>query len=163
VPTPNNPTRFSVSVVVCYKRLSSNAASERAVAVSQYYDKATVAGATVALGGGSVLLARPINDIAYDSASGTTTGVNVREGDWVALCNSNGLCRWYRVAQIGNEDASTAAGAAPGASTTGSNQLTLVGPDWVPGTTDYLVGLGQNVIGVYTTTIDLDTDPTWKN
>jgi hypothetical protein len=142
-----SPTRFTVSVVVCYKRVL-NPAAEQARAVTGFGDLTTLNGQTVALGGGSVALASAINDIG-----GQANGIYVKENDWVALCSTPasgaGICRWYRVAAISDD----------------STQLTLVGPDWVnpsPGN-DKLVALAQNVVGVYTTTIDLDTDPTWKN
>jgi len=72
----------------------------------------------------------------------------------VALCNKNGLCRWYRVASIGNYDP-----------TITNQYMTLVGPDWPnpAAGSDQLVALAQNVVGVYTTTVELDSDPTWKN
>jgi len=80
----------------------------------------------------------------------------------VALCSTGNpaaiqpvppVCRWYRVVAI--DDTMT--------------NLTLAGPDWPnpsPGASannDKLVAVGQDVIGVYTTTIDLDTDATWKH
>ena len=142
-----NPTQFSVSIVVCYKRVLA-AASERAVPVQTFFDQAPVNGSIVALGGGSIKLTREVNDIASD-VTAKTTGIAVKENDWVALCNSQtGLCRWYRIASIGDD----------------SSYLTLIGPDWTPTPgKDNLVALAQSVIGVYTTTVELDTDPTWKN
>jgi len=135
VPMPNNPTRFTVSIVVCYKR-GPTAASERAVPVTTFFDSG--------FGGGSIQLNREINDIAGDPPA----GIAVKENDWVALCNPKGLCRWYRIASIGDN----------------SEYLTLIGPDWTPTPgKDQLVALGQSVIGVYTTTVELDTDPTWRN
>ena len=139
-PSPNSSTRFLVSVVVCYKRIWDPAA-EKAVTVSTFYDTA----GSVALGGGSVLLSGPLND----------ANINVRENDWVALVSTGGTCRWYRVAAVGNNLSDP----------TQPTGLTLVGPDWQspsPGN-DKLVALGRNVVGVYTATIDLDTDPTWRN
>ena len=146
-----NSTRYVVSIVVCYKRVLNNPASERGVTVNTFYDMVTPPGSgyQVALGGGNIQLAREINDTTTDTTNGTVAGINVRENDWVALCSASGLCRWYRVAAIGDN----------------TSQLTLVGPDWAapsPGS-DILVALGQSVVGVYTTTIDLDTDYTWKN
>ena len=148
-PMLNNPTRFTVSIVVCSKRVL-NATSERAVTVSQFYDQVTSGGSSVAPGGGSILLSRPITDIPGD----TPSGIALKENDWVALCNKNGLCRWYRVASIGNYDP-----------TITNQYMTLVGPDWPnpAAGSDQLVALAQNVVGVYTTTVELDSDPTWKN
>ncbi len=136
VPAPNNPLRFTVSIVVCCKRdLTSTA--ERAVVVEAFFDNG--------LGGGSLQLNREINDIGSDNPP---AGIAVKENDWVAMCSPSGLCRWYRIGSIGDN----------------SSYLTLIGPDWTatPGQ-DKLVALGQSVIGVYTTTVELDTDPTWTN
>ncbi len=134
----DDPTHFVVSIVVCYKR---DVTAEKAVAipVAQFYDKSADG---TALGGGSVKLSAPISD-----AVGAANGIAVKENDWVALCNNKGLCRWYRVASIGDD----------------SSLLTLVGPDWTPTAGDQLVALGQSVIGVYTQSVELDTDPTWTN
>jgi type II secretory pathway pseudopilin PulG len=156
---PNNPTLYNVSIVVCYKR-NLTPSGERAVPVSQFFDTANLNGAQVALGGGSVQLARPVNDTPADASSNppSVAGIQLKENDWVALVstsgNTKGLCRWYRVAALGDPDP-----------TDKTQYLTLIGPDWVnpaPGS-DLLVALGQSVLGVYTTTIALDTDPLWKN
>ena len=70
-----------------------------------------------------------------------------------------GYVQWYRVATVGDSSDPTQPG-----------ELTLAGPDWplpksyTPGNSkDMLIVVGQEVVGVYTTTIDLDTDTTWKN
>ena len=146
VPSLNNPLQFTVSIVVCCKRdLSTLPApaqpgtplAERAVAVETFFDNGS--------GGGSLQLEREINDIGSDNPP---AGIAVKENDWVALCSPSGLCRWYRIGSIGDN----------------SSYLTLIGPDWAatPGR-DKLIALGQSVIGVYTTTVELDTDPTWTN
>jgi hypothetical protein len=137
VPMPSNPLRFTVSIIVCCKRDLTTPTSERAVPVTTFFDNG--------LGGGSVQLQREINDIASDDPP---AGITVKENDWVALCSPKGLCRWYRIGSLGDD----------------SSYLTLIGPDWqaTPGQ-DHLVALGQSVVGVYTTTIELDTDPTWTN
>ncbi len=162
VPVPNNATRFTVSVVVCFNRnLTTNPAGaamgERAVPVTTFFDQAAINKAPVAIGGGSILLnPRPINDIQSDATASppTVAGISLKENDWVALCSpTNGLCRWYRVAAIGDN--------IPGDT---GQFLTLIGPDWVPTPgKDQLIALGQSVIGVYTTTVNLDTDTMWKN
>jgi hypothetical protein len=142
--TVTNPARFTVSVVVCYRRVF-NPAGEQAVPVKTYLDTVVEGNITnVAQAGGSVQLNQQI---------GGANNVNVRENDWVALCNNSGICRWYRIAAIGDD----------------TSYLTLSGPDWpyyvlssgLYG--DEVVALGQDVVGVYTTTVDLDTDATWKN
>src|SRR5262249_24988044 len=139
--------------------------AEAAFPVANFWDTLPVLNSTntVALAGGGIQLQAPIGQIK-DGAIG---GIPLREGNWVALVRgaSNsatpnvpgaGYVQWYRVVQIGDtSDSATPVGA----------QLTLAGPDWVnpqPGK-DMLVILGQEVVGVYTTTIDLDTDATWKN
>ncbi len=160
-PQPNIPTRFVVSVVVCFNRTltpnaSGGATGERAVPVTTFYDSAAINKTAVAIGGGSVYLGtRPINDTPSDETANPSTvaGIALKENDWVALCSPSGLCRWYRVASIGDTNP-----------TDTTQSLTLIGPDWIPTPgKDQLVALGQSVIGVYTTTVDLDTDPTWKN
>ncbi len=154
-PQAGSTTRFTVSVVVCYNR-NLTPGGERAVSVKTFFDATPVNGTSVALGGGSVQLGRPIDDMFFDAKASppTTAGIAIKENDWVALCNANGLCRWYRVGSVGEvneQDASQL------------QCLTLVGPDWQPQPGDQLVALGQSVVGVYTGTIELDTDPTWKN
>ena len=160
-PEPGSTTRFTVSVVVCCNRNlapTATASGERAVTVSAFYDATTVSGGTVALGGGSVQLSRPINDNATDAAAkpSTLNNIQIKENDWVALCNSQGLCRWYRVASVGDTSSTDS---------TQNQYLTLIGPDWASPAagSDQLVALGQQVVGVYTTTVELDTDPSWKN
>jgi hypothetical protein len=134
VPMPNNPTRFTVSIVVCYKRDFSERTAT--VATADFYD--------AGMAGGGIKL------------TNLSAPFEVKENDWIALCGVDKknkppkptLCRWYRVASMGDDGVS----------------LTLIGPDW--DTTSYTttaVALGQSVIGVYTTTVELDSDPTWKN
>jgi hypothetical protein len=142
-------------VVVCYHRLFTPGA-EQAVPVNTYYDFMQLNSGlqtVIAQAGGSLQLNVP-------QIGG---GVNVRENDWVALVGNNagsptfGLCRWYRV--IGLSDNTGAAASELG-------QLTLAGPDWevfVSNFNDQVLAVGQEVVGVYTTTVDLDTDATWKN
>ena len=159
-PAPNSAVRFTVSVVVCFQRSLASQGSpigERAVPVTQFYDTATVGGVQVALGGGSLYLqSREINDTGSDNPA---LGIQLKENDWVALCSPqrtnpgsgnivSGICSWYRVASIGDN----------------TQYLTLIGPDWSPTPNqDQLVALGQEVVGVYTTVVELDTDPTWTN
>jgi hypothetical protein len=160
-PSRTNPSRFEVSVVVCYRR-AVNPMAEQAVPVKQFYDTIIkgafvqgtngVGGSFVAMCGGDVQLQTPVT---------WATGINIRENDWVALCNKNGTCRWYQVVAVGDDP-------------TALNVLTLSGPDWPYATSngnstgpistgDMLIALGQDVIGVYTTTVDVDTDATWTN
>ena len=165
-PSTTNPSRFTVSVVVCYARTLNPTAgqvAELAIPVTSFGDQVTIPNAgNVALAGGSIVL-----DSTIPMTAGALGGITVRENDWVALVRGAspdaapqfpaGYIQWYRVAAIGDSSDSTAGA-----------QLTLAGPDWqlpkayTPGT-DKLIVLGQEVVGVYTTTIDLDTDVTWKN
>jgi len=150
-PMVNVPRRFTVSVVVCFGR-NLTLSGERAVTVTNFYDTAKVNGESVAIGGGSLQLQRQINDIPSDETNNppSVAGINLKENDWVALYSgTTGLCRWYRVASIGDN----------------TQYVTLIGPDWASPTanSDKVIALGQSVVGVYTTTIDLDTDPTWTN
>ena len=103
--------------------------------------------------GATTATSRPINDVASDKPA-NVANIQIKENDWVALCNSQGLCRWYRVAAVGDTSA-----------TDTTQYLTLIGPDWASPAagSDKLIALGQDVIGVYTTTVELDTDPLWKN
>ena len=171
-PSPSIPFRFTVSVVVCYARTlgpPGGPIAETAIPVTTFWDTVPLAtGGTVAMAGGSVQLNVPM-------ANGTLGGIPVHENDWVALVRgvgpnpatpqspAAGYVQWYRVAAIGDSSDNATAGA----------QLTLAGPDWMspmpvsvagsPAKADQLVVLGQQVVGVYTTTIDLDTDLTLKN
>jgi hypothetical protein len=124
VPTPNSPTRFTVSVVVCGKRDYT----EVTAPVATFCDP------SVGSGGGSIIL------------SNSFSPLQVKENDWIALCSTQ-RCGWYRVAAVGDDGVS----------------LTVIGPDWNTSQATTAVALGQSVLGVYTTTIELDTDPTWTN
>ncbi|MGD0898430.1 MAG: hypothetical protein ABR915_11380 [Thermoguttaceae bacterium] len=144
----SDPMRFGVTVVVCYKR---DFTAERAVQVptSGFLD---VSGG-LALGGGSIQLGGPIND----APGSATLGIRVKANDWVALySSSSGLCCWYRVLAISD------LGPAPNY----VQSLTLAGPDWLvttdPSKPDYVIAMGQSVIGAYSTTVELDQDPAWQ-
>jgi Tfp pilus assembly protein PilV len=160
-PDRNNPTRFMVSVVVCYRRTLNPTAgqvAEQAFPVKTFTDAITPTNAgTVALAGGTVQLTTPMTN-------GALGGITLRENNWVALVSvpppngnasaSAAYCQWYRIAALGdNSDPTQGA------------WLTLAGPDWnlPPQNKNYLVVVGEEVVGVYTTTIDLDTDATWMN
>jgi hypothetical protein len=158
-PEVGNPTRFSVSVVVCYNRNLAAPTGERAVLVSAFGD-APPTNPSVALGGGALEMStsatypsRPLDDAPSDIQQNCVANIQVRENEWVALVNSAGLCRWYRVASLTDY-----------LSVENYQSFTVVGPDWLatPGS-DVVVSMGQSVVGVYTTTVELDTDPLWKN
>ena len=154
-----DPTRARVSVVVCYKRdfgqPGAGLPAERAVKVFTAAPNSGFADmdptSNIAMGGGSILLSAPLNDTPANQL-----GVRVREGDWVALFStSNCLCSWYRVIAI--TDIYTD-GTVKGL----TQQLTLNGPDWQVTGQDYVIAIGQSVLGVYTTTVELDQDPAWQ-
>jgi hypothetical protein len=183
--TPSQRTRYSVSVVVCYKRnlpVDATTPFERAVQVAApntyqggFLDAPggtnvkTATGATglpnIAYGGGTVQLLDPINDDPSDpnqpplvNGKPAPVGINLKEDDWVALVSAaTGLCSWYRVIGVGNIPLNTKTNSYP--------TLTLYGPDWAPtgAGNDYVVALGQSVVGVYTSVIELDQDQTWRN
>jgi hypothetical protein len=147
------PYKYSVSVVVFDRRGVANtspAGSERAVQVTKFLG---VSSGQTAYGGGSVQLARSLSDISSDATA--PADINVHEGDWVALVSKNsGLCQWYSVATVSDDNS------------TGSNSnvyMTLSGPDWVVDGSEYVVGVGKAIAGVYTTTVVLDQEPAWQN
>ena len=74
------------------------------------YDSADVNGVQVAIGGGSVML-QPGNQRHRQrpDASPHVAGITIKENDWVALCrqHEHGLCRWYRVASVGDNHGPT--------------------------------------------------------
>ena len=153
-------------MVVCYRR-AFNPNSEQAVPVNLFWDSIVEGGGFVALAGGNVRLQVP--------QVGGANNINVRENNWVALCNPAGVCRWYRVLGVNDNTAESGTpsqygrlgwpvpiGHTRSIPRTGQirqpRRLRL--PD---GGGDMVVALGQEVVGVYTTTVDLDTDATWKN
>lgn len=128
---------FQVSVAVCHKRVfrDDTAAGIAAEQVAQVAFLS--AGGAVALGGGTVQVNPPLL---------------VRPRQWLLLADGT-QCHWYRVVS-----APPRSDADPR-----SELLTLVGPDWViySGATTRAVVL-QTVIGVYSTMVEIDTDPTWN-
>ena len=69
----------------------------------------------------------------------------IREDEWIMLCDANSQqCHWYRV---------VAAGESP------TDQLQLMGPDWdTTGGSQADAVIVDNVVGVYTVTVDLEDD-----
>ena len=142
---------YSVSVVVCYKRVIG-AAGETVANVKQF-----VGGGW---GGGRVQL---------DSV------VNVKRNEWVMLCGDKGakdpldqaytyrFCQWYRVVSA-NSLLVDANGDPDPDTGTPATALMLAGPDWdttIPLATTKAVVI-DSVVGVYTTTVELDRDPVWS-
>jgi hypothetical protein len=139
---------FTVLVVVCYKRnfevydpsqplsATNNLEGEHTAAINS--NSGTPQGFPgMGLGGGTVVL---------------NNQVNVKENQWVMLYHLDSTpqlnrCHWYRVVGVGKTDLSG----------TTYPTLSLVGPDWDPSLSATLVVV-PGVIGVYTTTMELDND-----
>jgi hypothetical protein len=134
---------FSVSVVVCYKRNFQPQAlgtleGEHAVNIA-----ANTGFPGQGIGGGTIQL-------------DPDSKVNVKEGQWVMLYHvqaaaSLNRCNWYRVVGVGQ---STDASGKP------LQVINLSGPDW-DATLQATLVVVPGVIGVYTTTMELDWDPLW--
>jgi hypothetical protein len=114
---------YNVSVVVCYRR--DFAASAEQSAAASFVGNIGYGGGTITLG----------------------SGVNVKEGEWLLLCNA-AVAKWYRVASVGDSPAT---------------RITLQGPDWdvvnYPQPTAVVI---PTVLGVYSTVVELDNDPLWS-
>lgn len=160
---------YSVSVVVFYNRDFSSPSSpldpekpgERMVG---YVD---VLGG--GYGGGDVRL-------VTDSSTGTTAAyLDLKKGEWLMLCGNDGtrdVFRWYRVVAASetlNVDLNGNGAFDAGETDFLMNgnfdwfqEVTLAGPDWdaisMPNPT---AALFTTVIGVYTTTIELDDGVAW--
>jgi len=126
-----NKKYYTVSVVVCYKRDLSTAGEHTTVPAP---GGVTFLGG--GYGGGSVTL-----------TFGLTDEVDMREGQWIMLYGTNAgktQCSWYRLVTVGEID--------PTAPTV--RYVSLAGPDWNTSTATAVIIDG--VIGVYTTTIEID-------
>ena len=112
-----SPRGSRVSVVVCFKR-DLTPTAERAVTVSNFSTclRSTALGG---IGGGSVQLARQINDIASDDR--LRAGITIKENDWVALCSDS---RAVPLVSRGVDWGQTR-----------TYYLTLIGPDWMQSST----------------------------
>lgn len=128
---------FQVSVAVCHKRVFRDDSAAGIVAEQVAQVAFLPGGAGVALGGGTVQVNPPLL---------------VRPRQWLLLADGT-QCHWYRVVS------------APPRSDVDprSELLTLAGPDWViySGATTRAVVV-QTVVGVYSTVVEIDTDPTWN-
>jgi len=114
---------YAVSVVVCHQRVLE---PEPTFNVSRF-----IGGG---YGGGGVVL---------------PGAVEVRQGEWIMLCNA-AVCKWYRVVSVGR---------IPDANDT---RLRLTGPDWDVGRYPSPVAvIPRKVIGVYSTTIEVERNPLW--
>lgn len=130
---PAERTLYSVSVVVRYGR---NPAVEAAAKVSEH--TASVAFFGPGLGGGGVRLSSP---------NPADPALRLKENEWIMLCGGR-QCKWYRVV--------SADGGTP------TSYATLAGPDWdtIASPTPTAVVI-DSVVGVYTTTVELDRSPLW--
>ena len=92
----------------------------------------------VGLGGGTITLG---------------SGVDTKDGEWLLLCNARvgnnpAVAKWYRVVSAGESPAT---------------RITLQGPDWdvarYPSPTAVVI---PTVLGVYSTVVEIDSDPLWS-
>jgi hypothetical protein len=150
-PSPD-PTQCTVSVVVFWNR-SLTLDRELACAVEGF-----------ALGSGDVVLYVPVSGVppGYDSAGVRDKLMALKQGDWVLFRGVKlppvvpapvYAFKWYRVAALGDF---TAVGTTPATGTpcNGYRLATLAGPDWDISFTPE-VGLFDNVVGVYTETVQV--------
>ena len=138
-PQPNNPTRFTVSVVVCWNR-TFTPTGERAVAVASFFDQTAIPGSPtpVALGGGSILLsARTINDTAADVTANSVANIAIKENEWVALCKPGRAVPLVPRRPVGDPDPQLP----------NQQYLTLIGPDSDPGAGRPTSGRGSKRVG----------------
>jgi hypothetical protein len=147
---------YTVSVVVCYHRnytLSTGSGVNPIPAGLPNGEKtASVQFVGGGLAGGDVLLTQ--------SVTGVPLPLGVKENDWIALCgplvgSKYGVCRWFRVVSVGDFNQGDT-----------SQYLSLNGPDC----TDWAglaagsvtaISIDKSVVGVYTTTMEVDRDPLW--
>jgi len=152
-----NKQLYTVSIVVFHKR-------SLAVPISGAVPRERFADVTVTSGysGGDAILSVP-------QSSANSDWLNVKRNDWLMLVGTttvrNGstadstmrVCRWYRVAGFS---------AAPVVNGTNwERHVALAGPDWDCYDTNNVLQataiLVDNVIGVYTTTTELDRSALW--
>jgi len=154
-------TLFSVSVVVCYRRDFSPDESTPPLPNGEHTAQVTFLGG--GYGGGSVRLASPRID----------PPLRLRENEWVMLCgqvSGRTVCKWYRVVSADSGSPTT--------------MVSLLGPDWDPsedanrngkldpgedtngnGVLDGVLATAvaiDHVVGVYTTTVELDRNLLWN-
>jgi len=114
---------YAISVVVCFRRTLE---PEPQANVTRF-----IGGG---YGGGGVVL---------------SGAVEVREGEWIMLCDA-AECKWYRVVSVGQ---------IPGANNT---RLRLSGPDWdVNRNANPQAVIPRSVVGVYSTAVEVERNPLW--
>jgi hypothetical protein len=141
---PNERTHYNASIVICNNRplavgMSAADVADIVVGVSSLPDSIN----GVSPGGGSIVLSDPITN--------AVNGKNLRENNWIALVSPatatrGPVCCWYRVVSVGDP----------------TTHLALSGPDWViPAAQTQAIVPSATVIGVYTTIVEVDRNPTW--
>jgi prepilin-type N-terminal cleavage/methylation domain-containing protein len=131
---------FSVSVVVCYSRdyslTDKGEPNGEHIAVVKFLGQG--------YGGGSVQLTEPVP---------ADPPLRLRENEWIMLsgreASGHTICHWYRVVSADNSSP--------------TSYVSLVGPDWdVPACPQPTAVAVDHVVGVYTTTVELDRDLLWR-
>lgn len=84
--------------------------------------------------------------------------VDVKENEWIMLCGGS-HCKWYRVVSAGEVEVDSDGNPTPGG--TPVTALSLVGPDWDTAIAATAVAIDR-VVGVYTTTVELDSSLLWS-
>ncbi len=125
--------QFTVSAVVCYKRLFDNSGTKPG---EKYISGGVTCDDDIGYGGIGIEFSVPLV-------------VEVKRNEWVLLTTSK-QSTWYRVVGIGTDGS-------------GTTRMSLVGPDWYGGGKDGSASLVivEGVTGVYTTTIQRDADGIW--
>ena len=142
-----NKRLYSVAVAVCHKRIltqtSGQPDGERMIPTAL---ADTFTCTSPGYGGTTVTFVGP------DLISGEPP---LKKNEWILLYSTDTAsslivqATWYRVVHAGYDTNST------------TNYITLVGPDWHGGTAAKIVVVG-GVTGVYTTTVQLDSDLIWN-
>ena len=129
----DNRSTYSVSVVVCFKR-TYGPYDYNTNPKGEIVANVSFLTPVVAHGGGHITLDQV---------------VKIRENQWIML--TDGVqCKWYRVMSSGTD---TDFG--PGTA------LSLTGPDWYQSQRPTMAVIFDSVVGVYTTTMELDGNPRW--
>ena len=130
-------TLFSVSVVVCYRRDYS--LSDSGQPNGEHTASVKILGQ--GYGGGSVELI---------GATPVDPPLRLRENEWIMLCgqvSGRTVCKWYRVVSADSQSP--------------THYVSLVGPDWDTSVAATAVAI-DHVVGVYTTTVELDRNLLWN-
>jgi len=149
---------FSVSVVVCYRR-SYSISEYGGLPVGEHFATVEFPPGNVAYGGGSVRLTW--------QGDSRDPAVRLRENEWIMLCGKvpdnrcvppwRTVCKWYRVVAADTQTDTQSP----------AHYVSLVGPDWTAdsngdGQLDATAVAIDHVVGVYTTTVELDRNLVWN-